>query len=114
MSRMTEGEKTKTRHWILYLTGSSITNVEDDRGGEDKDKTLDPLLDWIHSLIGSPIRSGTGVGDKRRGLYVFSHLLTIPAPPIPSFACPERSRRIGKGEGRKRACEAQHPMPLLL
>ena len=28
-------------------TGSSITNVEDDRGGEDKDKTLDPLLDWI-------------------------------------------------------------------
>ena len=34
---------------------------------QEKAKTLDPLLDWIHSLIGSPIRSGTGVGDKRRG-----------------------------------------------
>ena len=34
---------------------------------KEKAKTLDPLLDWIHSLIGSPIRSGTGVGDKRQG-----------------------------------------------
>ena len=38
-------------------------------GGDDrqkqKGKTLDPLLDW--SLTGSPIRSGTSVGDKRRG-----------------------------------------------
>ena len=38
-----------------------------DNNKKTKEKTLDPLLDWIHSLTGSPIRSGTGVGDKRRG-----------------------------------------------
>ena len=32
-----------------------------------KATTLDPLLDWIHSLIGSPIRSGTSVEDDGRG-----------------------------------------------
>ena len=30
-------------------------------------KTLDSLLDWIHSLIGSPIRSGTSVENDRKG-----------------------------------------------
>ena len=30
-------------------------------------KTLDSLLDWIHSLIGSPIRSGTNVENDRKG-----------------------------------------------
>ena len=33
---------------------------------KEKAKTLDPLLDWIHSLIGSPIRSGTSVEDDRK------------------------------------------------
>ena len=32
-------------------------------------------------------------------LYVFSNSLTILAFSFPSFACPERSRRIGRGEG---------------
>ena len=37
------------------------------RKAEEKAKALDPLLDWIHSLIGSPIRSGTtSVEDDRK------------------------------------------------
>ena len=34
------------------------------RKAEEKAKALDPLLDWIHSLIGSPIRSGTASGTS--------------------------------------------------
>ncbi len=63
-SRMTEGRDSFFCHSCESRNPVSFSSQTQ---AKTKDKTLDPLLDWIHSLTGSPIRSGTSVGDKRRG-----------------------------------------------
>ena len=62
--RMTEGEKAGMTEGEKAGTASGPHQM---RRVRKKEKTLDPLLDWILYLTGSPIRSGTSVGDKRRG-----------------------------------------------
>ena len=68
--------------------------------------TLDPLLDWIHSLIGSPIRSGTGVGGQTEEVGDDRRKKTDPS----SVAAPSHGASSGppdkpsplEGEGRVR------------